>query len=79
MGFLGWIALDPYGTDNGGTIETPDGRKIPVVSGYTLEHGRLIGMRGANVRSKYAESWGAIMARVISAGLELHNYQRGQR
>lgn len=73
---LGWIAFDPYGTENAGTIKTPDGREIPVVSGYTSEHGRLIGMRGANVRSQYADAWRVIMARVIDAGLELNAYKR---
>jgi len=78
MGFRGWIAYDPYGSDNAGTVKTPDGREIPVVSGYSSEHGRLIGMRGANVRSRYAEAWRAIMIRVVDAGLELSNYRHTQ-
>ncbi len=73
---LGWLAYDPYGTDNGGTVLTPDGREIPVVSGYTAEHGRLIGMRGGNPRSQFAEHWRAIMIRVVDAGLALHTYTR---
>ncbi len=73
---LGWIAFDPYGTENAGTLLTPDGREIPIVSGYSSEHGRLVGMRGANVRAAYAEAWRAIMIRVVDAGLALHNYKQ---
>lgn len=77
MGFSGWLAVDPYGSDNGTTIKTPDGREIPVVSGYSSEHGRLMGMRGGTVRASYSEAWRAIMARVVAAGLELNEYKQG--
>jgi hypothetical protein len=74
--FLGWLSIEFQGTDNANTVKTPDGREIPVVSGWTAEHGRLIGMRGGNVRTRYADAWHEIMVRVVDAGLILHEYRR---
>lgn len=76
FGFVGWLALDMHGTENGNTVKTPDGREIPVVYGFTSAHGQLIGMRGGRPRSKFEEHWRAIMVRVVDAGLDLHAYRQ---
>ena len=74
MGFLGWLSLEMGGTDNSNTIKTPDGREIPVVSGYSSEHGRLVGMKGGTPRNQFNDAWRAIMGRVIESALALHVY-----
>lgn len=75
LGFAGWLAVDPYGNDTLSTIQTPDGRKIPVVSGWT-EGGRVMGMRGSNVLASYSEAWRIFMGRAIEQGLALHVHQQ---
>jgi hypothetical protein len=64
----GWLALDVYGTDVHNTIKTPDGREIPVVSGW-CEKGCLIGMRGGQPNINYTDYWKVIMNRAIEYDL----------
>ena len=62
----GWLAFDRYGTENKNTIKTPDGREIPVLTGF-CELGKIVGMRGGVPRERYFHYWQAIKSRCFDA------------
>lgn len=77
MGFGGWLAIDPYGSDNASTIQAPDGRRIPVVMGWCNESKqRVIGMRAGTPKASRATLFREIMGRVIENGLAVHAYSQ---